>query len=182
MLLIKMKKSNLKLKNKGFTLIETTVALTIVVFIILGPLSLVSFSLKSARLSRNKVIASHLAQGTIEYVKNWRDFNLINGNPWLNGLANCLDSTPCSIDITNDNIMNCLAGPDTCPNIRYDITNGYNYSFGDDTIFKMSVTMEDFSVAPHEELKIEINVLWTEVSGADKTFVIEDYIFNWWGL
>lgn len=76
-----MKKNNFK--NKGFTLIETLVAITILMISIVGPLTIAQKSLMAATLAKDQVIASFLAQEIIEKIKNNRD-NLLSDNFKIN--------------------------------------------------------------------------------------------------
>lgn len=93
-----MKKNNHQ--NKGFTLIETLVAITILMISIVGPLTIAQKSLMAATLAKDQVIASFLAQEVIEKIKNDRDLHLRSGNEidgtWLaafnSDLGNCVNS------------------------------------------------------------------------------------------
>ena len=58
---------------KGFTLIETLVAITILTLSIVGPLYTANRAIISAQLSRAQLTASYLAQEGIEYVRAMRD-------------------------------------------------------------------------------------------------------------
>lgn len=76
--------------NKGFTLIETLVAVFILGVSIAGPITFVSSALQSSYYSRDQVTAFYLAQEAVELIKNIRDTNLLNGNDWTNNLGSCL--------------------------------------------------------------------------------------------
>lgn len=58
---------------KGFTLIETLVAVSILTLSISGPLYTANRAIIAAENARNQLIASHLAQEGIEYVRWMRD-------------------------------------------------------------------------------------------------------------
>lgn len=91
-------------KKAGFTIIETLVAITILMIAIAGPLTVAHKGLTAAVFSRNQMIASYLAQDAMEYVKNKRDSNLNAGLNWVDGLgSNCINPDYCKIDtITNE--------------------------------------------------------------------------------
>ncbi|MFA5319093.1 MAG: prepilin-type N-terminal cleavage/methylation domain-containing protein [Candidatus Paceibacterota bacterium] len=55
-------------KEQGFTLIETFVAITVLLIAVLGPMSLLSSALREANYVKNEVLASHLAQEGAEVV------------------------------------------------------------------------------------------------------------------
>ena len=84
--------------QKGFTIVETLVAITILMIAIAGPLSIASKSLTAAVTSRDQFVASYLAQESMEAVKNIRDNNLFVGNSWLTAspaLNACTSGNPC---------------------------------------------------------------------------------------
>ncbi len=66
--------------QQGFTIIETLVAITILMVAIAGPLSIASKGLSGALASRDQMIAAYLAQESMEVIKNLRDNNVYN-NP-----------------------------------------------------------------------------------------------------
>lgn len=71
----------------GFTLIETVVALSIILAGVLGPVYLITKSIATGPFSKNKLTALNLAQEGIELVREWRDNNVIcdikSGGKWL---------------------------------------------------------------------------------------------------
>jgi len=177
---------NIKSKNnkglstgrEGFTLIETMVALSIITFAILGPISLATYSVRTSTLVKNNVIASFLAQDAMEYIKNWRDDNYLQGEGWLNKLEGpCANPSGCRVDTTrpwdnNSAIVNC---PGTCPLLKYD-GSSYNHSTGDDTIFRRKYKISEDPSG--KEAKISITVSWDDKFGPH-SFVWEDHIFDW---
>jgi prepilin-type N-terminal cleavage/methylation domain-containing protein len=96
---------------RGFTLVETLVAITVVVTAMVGPLYAVQQSLNASRTAREQLIASSLAQEGVEYVRGIRDSNYLyvlrTGalRSWLFGLdgtggsVNCITAT-CVVDPT----------------------------------------------------------------------------------
>lgn len=100
-------------KNKyGFSLIETLIAVSILMIAIAGPLSLVQAGLFSSIHQRNQVTATYLAQEAIEFVKNLRDTNsyyqydpIETQRDWLAGpnngpslLTTCGSGNGCYVD------------------------------------------------------------------------------------
>ena len=77
--------------QRGFTLIETMVAITILVFALVGPFQIAQGVLTSAYTARDELIAASLGQEAIEYVREVRDSNyLYNAHhgqtlSWLSG-------------------------------------------------------------------------------------------------
>jgi type II secretory pathway pseudopilin PulG len=72
------RKFNLNL-SKGFTLIETFVAITILMIIVLGPMSLLSNALKDSRHIGDQLAADYLAQEGVELMMAERNQN---GSLW----------------------------------------------------------------------------------------------------
>ena len=91
--------------TKGFTLLETLIAVTILVTALVGPMTIASNGLNSAFFARDQVTAFYLAQEGIEFVRYVRDTNTLRNQPladgdkkdWLFGLGVCTQ------DLTNVN-------------------------------------------------------------------------------
>src|SRR3989344_8165837 len=101
--------------NKGFSLLETTIAIAILVSAIIGPMSLSSRSIRSASVSKDNIIASNLSQEGIELVKNIRLNNRISGDDWMEGLSQCTSAEGCKIDAKDLSVLQCSQ---TCRNVR----------------------------------------------------------------
>lgn len=69
-------------KNSGFTLIETIIAIFLLMATITALMELVSRTLISTRGQRLEVTAQYLAQEGMEYVRNNRDSALNGGATW----------------------------------------------------------------------------------------------------
>ena len=74
------KKDKKNLNNKGFTLIETFVAVTVLTIAMMGPFTLVMKSLAISKATKGQITAMYLAQEAIEFVRNIRDENILVGN------------------------------------------------------------------------------------------------------
>ena len=59
--------------RKGFTLLETLVAVTILALAVSGPLYVANRAYVAVQISRDQLTASYLAQEGIEYVRSMRD-------------------------------------------------------------------------------------------------------------
>lgn len=77
---------NKDLKN-GFTLIESLVAISLLMIAISGPMTIVQKGLNAAYLSRDQMTAAFLAQDAIEAIKNIRDTLALN-NKYMDGVEN----------------------------------------------------------------------------------------------
>jgi Tfp pilus assembly protein PilV len=64
----------------GFTLVETLIAITVLMIAISGPLVVANDGLTAALYARDQMTATFLAQESMETIKNFRDTNLAAGN------------------------------------------------------------------------------------------------------
>ena len=161
--------------NKGFSLLETIVALTVLVIALTGSLTLASQSIRSASIAKNQAVASYLAEEAMEYIRNRRDTNIISGLAWYNGLALCRTGNGCYVDIPSNEIKRCRS---SCPLIKYDSATGlYGYNKGDETIFKRIVKIKRVP-GTDDEIKVKVIVSWREVFG-DFSFNIQEHLFKW---
>src|SRR4051812_46204680 len=117
--------------KKGFTLVETLVAVSILSLSIGAAFAAVQSGLQASSGAKDQVTAFYLAQEGMEYIKNVRDnnaLNAINGgsNTWLTGMAAssgdfCYFGKVCSIDSPLGTIANCgsasitTSPPNLCP-------------------------------------------------------------------
>ena len=164
-------------ENGGFTLIETLVAVTILSAAIAGPMALSIKNIGTASVSKDQLVAFYLGQEAIEYVRNVRDTNILSENGWLDGLGDCLPSSPngCYIDVINNAITACEV--DGCSNLKFDGQN-YNYASDDNSAFIRTVKIDNLIRADGDEAKIDVAVSWTGKYG-QKTMNLQDNIFNW---
>jgi len=163
------------LKNQGFTIVETLVAISVLMIAIAGPLVVASKGLSGTNLSKNQMIAVYLAQESMESVKNIRDNNIYNGYEWLSGLSTCTRNSPCdvsAIDGTSNNPSisagGCGLGPYPCP--IYLETNGYGHvngagavatKFTRYTYIHDTLSYTDACVSA-DECSVAVEVYWTE--------------------
>ena len=192
-----MKKQKL---NHGFTLVETLVAIAILVMAILGAFTAVQSGLSSSIFSKDQVIAFYLANEGIEQIRNIRDENALNGRPWLAGIAD-LGSDPCNFNSSNSktcmadafnnvvNLTRCGNNWGSCPVIQTDPNTGaYGYFVGGvDSIYKREIQITPISPVgcgntnnPNTctEVSILVKVTWGK-GLVTRTFNARENILNW---
>jgi len=197
------------LYNKGITLIETIVAVTILAVAIAGPMTLAASSLRATRDARSELIATHLAEEGVEIVHNIRDNNVTN-NPlpgsWLaNILPNC-GGFGCVVDVTAFDpatVATPAAGTvwsasaaTACPaadcssisRVYYNPNTGlYRQSAAaltspwTQTLFYRTiiVTGVDNVAAPLRQAHIVVTVTYRGYGAAQKVVTIDDDVYNW---
>ncbi len=138
-----------------------------------GILSLSSMGVRSAVRISNQVTAFFLASEAVEYIRNVRDSNVLAGNSWLDGLADCQAVNGCYVDAVNAAITPCAAA---CPEIKFDSSNNlFNYSSGNETIFSRQVLITE--VEPSREIKLDVNISWPQGNGT-QSFTLEEHLLN----
>lgn len=159
--------------NNGFSLLETTIAIAILVSAIIGPMSLSSQSIRSASVARNTIIASNLAQEGIELVKNIRLNNRIDGKPWTQGLGPCGSVNGCFIDAKDLDVGACSAN---CVPLKFDdFLNLYTYDSGQGTIFRRIITTSNIT---SDEIKVQSFVRWSDKFG-NHDFTLSTSMLDW---
>jgi len=158
--------------SRGFSLIETLVAITILLVAVGGPLTIAHRALSDANIAKNQTIAIFLAQDAIEYIKNIRDENNINENAWLSGLESC--GTGCVVDSANDTVSTCSGG---CPKLRFNESTGlYGQNLAwDESIFTRTVTITELN---DNEILLSANISWQN-GILPKSFSVDEIILNW---
>ncbi|MDD4860397.1 MAG: hypothetical protein PHR56_09415 [Dehalococcoidales bacterium] len=152
---------------KGFTLIESMIAVTLIISGITGLLVLVNRSMGFAMLASNQLIAANLAQEGIELTRNIRDNNWMNNENWLNGLEDGVYQ----MDYTDDELNLYTEQP-----LLFDETIGYNYLQGDATFFYRKI---ELTLINANELRVKSIITWSAKGGKNFETVAEDHLFNW---
>lgn len=152
--------------QKGFTLLEVIITIFIVSIGLIGILSLVNISLKGPALSKDRLIASGLAQESIEIVRDIRKSNMEWDN-WYSAVVNN------DYRVQYDTVS--LATPYSGAYLRINANGLYQYDSGPDTLFKRKVTLTKISA---DEVKVVIEVEW-DTKGQTYTLTAENRLWNW---
>ena len=170
---------NIHYSKSGFTLIETLVAIVVLLLAIVGPYQIATRGLFAAGIAKDQITAYYLAQEPVEYIRNIRDHNGLLGNPsgWLDGLDECLGQN-CYVDVFNQSIQVCL--PEGCPVLKYDnsVSGSYTYNYGangETSPFTRTTTMTQINA---NEYSISVSVTWSR-GLITRDFTIRENIFNW---
>ncbi len=189
------------MKDSGFTLVETLVAISIFTLSILALLSVISQGIANTTYAKNKIIASYLAQEGIEYVRNIRDtYVMYNGADSSAGWSNfrskltgaqCQASNGCYFgDLTTADFSNqvepIIGLPmtncgSTCPNLLYDSASGkYGYTASGTTATSPFIRTIKINLVGGgvNEIQILSTVSWTQGSGTP-SITFSESVFNW---
>ena len=112
--------------SRGFTLIETFVAITILMIVVLGPMSLLSNALQDSRHIGDQITATFLAQEGVELLIAQRN-------------------TTGSINQTNADAL-------SCP-LYFGLVSGYNCDSSNNnaTIFTRAITIDSNGLLPNQK-------------------------------
>ena len=101
-------------KIRGFTLVETLVAVAILMIAIAGPLTIANQALTAALNSRNSMIGTYLAQDGMESLLSIKD-NHVKSNDWKSYIGTgCTESYPCQTPIWNGSSFTVIQCTSAC--------------------------------------------------------------------
>lgn len=192
----------IKRNEAGFTIMETMVAIFILVLSITGPLVFSQTALRTSFVARDQMIAFYLAQDAIETIKNLRDQNLIDADYWLEdnsgfplpGTCNLQSEEECSLyknplifnmDTTDNSITTasfdtCNNDSDSCPLYRNSDKQYTPESSGNDrTSFYRKIYLRE--IHPGQEAQIIVEVSWdtNAYQSGTRRIIVQENIFNW---
>jgi prepilin-type N-terminal cleavage/methylation domain-containing protein len=171
-----------KIRRKGFTLVETLVAISVLSLSILGTYTAVQSGLQKSIYVKDQIVAFYLVQEAMEYIHNVRDNNglasinsQMGGGPainWLTGLATvgapCEIGKVCSIDSNAGTVSYCGTTVGSCAPLNQ---NSTTYLYGNTTgagwsatKFKREVRFEDITGNTGKELLVTVTVSWGSYS------------------
>jgi len=175
--------------NRGFTLLETIGAISILLVGIGGTYAMVRQSLSSSIFSRSHLIASYLGQEGVAIVRNIRDTNWLQGN---NNYIKSLYKGDYDGDYELDYIDNSLGNSLGCsPNCTYDDlhflqldSDGfYNYKNGTPTIFKRKISIQHKDICDADNnscLQVTVTVYWKNRGEKIHQISVEEDLYDWY--
>ncbi|QQG45684.1 MAG: type II secretion system protein [Candidatus Sungiibacteriota bacterium] len=193
--------SKFTLATTGFTLLETVVALSVILAVVVGPVTLITKGIFNFVATKNKLVAANLAQEGIELIRLVRDNNVICD--FLNGSAGWawnrdpeggnLTNTSREVDANSSKTINCGAASLSTPRLplysgqplRFNTSTGfYGYGGDQETVFVRKVDIRvppdnpDSGIPASDQMDIISTITWNE-HGTPKSLVVRERIYNW---
>src|SRR3989344_1991357 len=93
--------------SRGFSLIESLVAIAILILAVTGTLTIASKSISISGQARDQITAAYLAEEGMEFIRNTRDNNVLAGASWVSGLSACIGGSGCTVDVSSSQVAPC---------------------------------------------------------------------------
>jgi len=174
--------------KKGFTLIETLLAVLILAIALAAPLTIAAKALSAALIAKDQTTAFFLAQDAVEYLRFKRDTNTLTSTPiapvsWLAGFdSECSGADGCKVDSRKNTIVACSG---SCGVLQYnDTKKWYTYDTSvsgeviKPSIFTRKVVLGSVASNANEK-SITVTVSWKDVGGVTRSLVVREHITNW---
>lgn len=193
----RMEKTNNKkqITKKGFTLIETLIAVLLLATAITGPLTIASKGLTATLVAKDQFTAFYLAQDAIEYVRYVRDSSCLaaGGGPggcplevWMPLLTPCGNANGCYFDSLRDDVTPPTACGGGCPAMNYDSTlKKFTYATGPGITptpqrFIRTVRVQNDPGGNQDEVVLTVTIAWSSVAGVTHLpITVRENIFRW---
>lgn len=166
--------------NQGFTIVESLVAITIMVAAVIGTMSAVQTGISSYIFSKEQITAFYLAQEGFEQLKNMRDQNNLEGENWLAGITEvaedpCYFGNKCTVSPVESVVATRCVG--SCPVLRQDPAEGF---FGYGAAWTPTIYTREIELAPVNQYEISATVTVTWSKGLiNRSFKARENILNW---
>ena len=171
----------------GFTLMEAVVAIFVIITGIVGVMTLITHTITSAQISKDRLTAAYLAQEGLEIVRNIRDGNWLEGRslpspestpiPWNDGIG----AGEWEADYASQGLVDDYDGD----YLNVDDANGlYSYSSGVPTKIKRKITISDvidLTTPPDgkaDVFTVSVLVEW-EIAGKTYPLSAKEKLYNW---
>lgn len=152
--------------DRGFTLIETLIAIAVLMIAIAGPLTIANKALVTALYAKNQSVATYLALEEMELLKNTKDVTVYNTpsgtvDPlaWLNGFSSsCINSgQKCDLSIAAGYSIKTACPTNGCQ--LYITADGYDHTGTQTTPFSRYFYLTQ--IAP-DDYQATVIVTWNE--------------------
>jgi len=155
------------MKSPGFTLLETVVAVAMLVGGVSVVYSTSANTLAHTYNNQYRLTASYLVQEGVEVVRNIRDQNWLDEEPdWRNGLA----EGAWQVQYNSESLAVYSDSP-----LRVSSAGLYNYSEGVETNFRRKINIKHEGA---DKIRVTVEVTWPRDGG--NPVRAEKFLYNWY--
>lgn len=196
--------NNKRNTSQGFTLVETLVAITILLLVVIGPMTIAAQGMQNAYYANEQTTAVFLAQESIEAIKKLRDNNALtyinsctNGCigsswDWINksGLVyslptSCSTVTGCDFDASGSSFVNC-SSPSNCIILQSDGTSDgviYGHTYGSNTIYTRTIKVTS-PITGTNAVLVTVTVSWSAhvYGGNTRSVVLQTWLYDQYNI
>ncbi len=178
--------TNIRRKG-GFTLVETLVAITVLLLVIIGPMTVAQKGIQNAYYANDQVTAVFLAQEAIEAVRELRDRKALQAFntgtyfetwDWISGISGgCISSNKCGFVRGSSNPIAPCSGLGNCV-IRKSLSDVYTHTPGDPiTPYTREITFETFGI---NSVKVTVDVYWNAniFGGVERHVTLQTWLYD----
>ena len=162
--------------GKGFTLLESLIAIAILTVGVSAAMLVIVSSLNVGTRTKHKIVAANLAQEGIEVVRSIRDRNWFAGRAWTDGILNLNNA--------------CVQWDSAYNSVNPTCSGGSNLIlFGTPPHYVHSTNLAQFSRVvgtrffpadtPNLGDSERLQVTATTTCGANCTITLEEYLYDW---
>jgi Tfp pilus assembly protein PilV len=164
--------------DSGQIMVETMVALAMVVIGLLGFLSLLSYSIGLNKVVADQYVATYLASEGIEIIKNIEDTNVVNQVEYN---TNLVGTNPSYYEVSsqppNVQITSVSADISSLHPLKFDSTTKlYSYTGDVATPYTRQIKI---TYPTSDEMVVQSIVRWTTRGGIQSIVTLEDHFYNW---
>ena len=157
--------------QRGFTLLESMVAIAIFSVGISAAVFVIVQSINVGTRTKNKIIAANLTQEGIEVMRNIRDRNWLAGRAWTDGIEGLTDAC---LQWNSDNVAGFFINDSSACNTNLFFVGGHYIQTASPAQFSRTVTTQVLD-GPPEQLLVSV----TTTCGVNCSITAENYLYNW---
>lgn len=183
------------LHKKGFTLVETLVAIAVLLLVLIGPMTAAQKGIRNAYFANEQIIAVFLAQEAIEAVRIIRDedglgaYDLLENSlpgadTWssIENIISRCDTDDCAyVKEDTQKYIDCDEGEaNNCIVTISSLDGSYGHSGADDTQFTRKVRVVETVIDGGEVVGAKFNVTVTWNSGylGTRSIVMQTWVYD----
>jgi prepilin-type N-terminal cleavage/methylation domain-containing protein len=181
-------------RQRGFTLVETLVAITILLVVIVGPMTIAQKGMQSAYYAGDQTTAIYLAQEAIEHIQKLRDEvalvsfedyrdgtndDVQNTRSWHTNLdSDCKDGVGCDINFATGAFRDC--GSNECRlNEQTTVTDRiYGYGAGSASPYTRVIRVGGIDAQGGVSVSVQVSWAASLFNSATKSVTLQTYIYD----